>query len=137
MAFDAFLKIDGIQGESTDKTHPGEIEIESFSWGVNAPTNSAGSGAGVGKVVFSDLTIMKVVDTASPALFKTAASGKLLPAVQLTCRKAGERQQEFLTVKMTDVLISSYREGGNRHGGEFPTEEIAFSFFKVEMNVSR
>ena len=34
MAFDAFLKIEGIEGESTDKTHPGEIEIESFSWGV-------------------------------------------------------------------------------------------------------
>jgi len=34
MAFDAFLKIDGIDGESQDKTHPNEIEIDSFSWGV-------------------------------------------------------------------------------------------------------
>ena len=139
MAFDAFLKIDGIKGESTDKGHPGEIDIESFSWGVTAPNSvgSAGGGGGVGKVVFSDLTIVKLVDTASPALFKTAASGNFLPAVQLTCRKAGGTQQEFLTVKMTEVLVSSYKEGGNRHGGEFPTEEIAFSFAKVEMNVSR
>lgn len=30
---DFFLKIDGIKGESTDKAHKGEIEIESFSWG--------------------------------------------------------------------------------------------------------
>ena len=35
MAFDAFLKIEGIEGESTDKVHPGEIEIQSFSWGVS------------------------------------------------------------------------------------------------------
>ena len=35
MAFDAFLKIEGIEGESTDKAHPGEIEISSFSWGVS------------------------------------------------------------------------------------------------------
>ena len=28
MAFDAFLKIDGIDGESQDKVHKGEIEIE-------------------------------------------------------------------------------------------------------------
>ncbi|MCW3055278.1 MAG: hypothetical protein JWN14_4448 [Chthonomonadales bacterium] len=137
MAFDAFLKIDGIKGESTDKGHSGEIEIESFSWGVSAPTSNTGGGAGVGKVVFSDLTIVKVVDTASPALFSTADSGKLLPAVQLTCRKAGEKQQEFLVVKLTDATVSSYREGGNRHGGEFPTEEIAFSFHKIEMNVGR
>ena len=35
MAFDAFLKIEGIDGESADKTHPGEIEVVSFSWGVS------------------------------------------------------------------------------------------------------
>lgn len=138
MAFEAFLKIDGIAGESKDKTPP-VIEIESFSWGANTPTSSAGGGAGVGKVVFSDLTIVKTVDSTSPALFTTAASGKLLPAVQLTCRKAGgERgsKETLLNVKLTDVLISSYKEGGNRHGGAFPSEEIAFSFLKIEMTVS-
>ena len=35
MPFDAFLKIDGIPGESTAEKHKGEIEIESFSWGVS------------------------------------------------------------------------------------------------------
>ena len=50
MAFDAFLKIDGIEGESTDKTHPGEIEIQSFSWGVsNTASGGAGGGGGAGK----------------------------------------------------------------------------------------
>jgi type VI protein secretion system component Hcp len=29
-----FLKIEGIAGESTDAKHKGEIEVESFSWGV-------------------------------------------------------------------------------------------------------
>jgi len=137
MAFDAFLKIDGIKGESTDKGHSGEIEIESFSWGVGSTQSNTGTGGGAGKAVFSDLTIVKIVDSTSPALFSTAASGKFLPAVQLTCRKAGEKQQEYLVVKLTDATVSSYREGGSRHGGEFPTEEIAFSFHKIEMNVGR
>ena len=135
MAFDAFLKIDGISGESTG----GTIAIESFSWGVNAPVSSVGSGAGAGKVTFSDLTVMKLVDSASPALFTAAATGKLLPAVQLTCRKAGggERQQPFLNVQLSEVVISSYKEGGNRHGAEFPSEEIAFSFEKVNIVYGR
>ena len=33
MAFDAFLKLDGIPGDSTDQTHKGEIDVMSFSWG--------------------------------------------------------------------------------------------------------
>jgi hypothetical protein len=34
VAFEYFLKIDGIPGESTDKKHAGEIAVESFSWGA-------------------------------------------------------------------------------------------------------
>ncbi len=38
-AVDYFLKIDGIQGESQDKTHKNEIQLDSFSWGAtNAGT---------------------------------------------------------------------------------------------------
>ena len=38
-----FLKLDGIQGESRDAKHKGEIELESFSWGE---TSSVGRGRG-------------------------------------------------------------------------------------------
>ena len=34
-AVDTFAKIGDIKGESMDKGHKGEIEIESFSWGVS------------------------------------------------------------------------------------------------------
>jgi len=33
MAFDAFLKLDTVTGESKDSKHPGEMEIYSFSFG--------------------------------------------------------------------------------------------------------
>ncbi len=35
--FDAFLKIDGIKGESADAKHKGEIDVMSFSWGLAPP----------------------------------------------------------------------------------------------------
>ena len=35
-AVDYFLKLDGIKGESTDAKHKDEIDVESFSWGINA-----------------------------------------------------------------------------------------------------
>jgi len=37
MAYDAFLKIEGVEGESTRDKHEGEIEILSFSWGYLEP----------------------------------------------------------------------------------------------------
>ncbi len=33
MAVDYFLEIDGVEGESTDAGHKGEIDVLSFSWG--------------------------------------------------------------------------------------------------------
>ena len=130
MAFDAFLKIDGIQGESAD----GTIPIESFSWGVSSPRDSQTGGAGAGKATFTDLTIVKMVDSASPKLLEILVEGRHLPAVQLTCRKAGG-QQEFAFYKLSGVLIGLLRDAGNRHGGEFPTEEISFNFHKLDMKV--
>ena len=61
MAFDAFLKLDGIPGDSTDATHKGEIDVMSFSWGESQPiaTHGAGGGGGAGKVSFQDLHIGK------------------------------------------------------------------------------
>lgn len=132
MAFDAFLKIDGITGENHSPA--GSISIESFSWGLTVPRDQS-PGAGVGKVVFTDLNIVKLVNSTSPKLFAIAVEGKHLPAVQLTCRKAGG--QEVATYTLEGVLIGLLRDGGNRHGGEFPTEEISFNFNKIEFNVTR
>jgi len=44
MALDMFLKIDGIQGESTDNHHKDKIDILSYTWGESQPA-AAGSGA--------------------------------------------------------------------------------------------
>ncbi len=45
---DFFIKIDGIDGESQDSMHKGEIEVLSFSWGETR--TGAQGGGGVGKV---------------------------------------------------------------------------------------
>ncbi len=125
-----FLKLDGIDGESTDKQHKGEIEISSFSIGTSAP-RSTGSGAGAGKVSFSSFTITKSIDKASPQLFKAAATGKHFNKATVEfVRKAGRGQQEYLEYKLTNVLVSSIQDGTS--GGGRPTEQISFNFAKIE-----
>ena len=50
MATTAHIKFDGIDGESVDKDHKGEIEVQNWSWGVsNASPPAAGGGSAVGK----------------------------------------------------------------------------------------
>jgi type VI secretion system secreted protein Hcp len=134
-AVDYFLKIKGIEGESGDKTHKGEIEIESFSWGEsNAGSHAHGSGGGAGKVQMQDFHFVMKVNKASVKLFHACASGEHIPDAVLTCRKAGKDQQEFLKVKFSDLLISSYQLGGSAHGEVVPTDQISFNFSKIEFD---
>jgi len=134
MSVDMFLKITDVKGESKDKGHAGEIEIESFSWGATQlGASSHGTGAGAGKVSMNDFHFVMRNNSASPSLFLFCANGKHLKEAKLTCRKAGGTQQDFLKVTMSDVLISSYQTGGSQ-GGEVPMDQISLNYSKIEVD---
>jgi len=134
MAVDMFLKITDVKGESKDKTHSGEIEIESFSWGATQlGTSSHGTGAGGGKVSMNDFHFVMKHNSASPTLFLFCANGKHLKEAKLTCRKAGGTQQNFLVVTMNDVLVSSFQTGGSG-AGEVPMDQISLNYSKIEID---
>ena len=130
--FDAFLKIDGIEGESQDSTHKGEIEIDSWSWGeTNSGTMHSGGGGGAGKVAMQDFHFTQQMNKATPKLQEACATGHHIKKAVLTCRKAGTDQQPYLTFTFTDLLVSSYQTGG--HGATpIPQEQISMNFGKVE-----
>jgi type VI secretion system secreted protein Hcp len=131
-AVDYFLKLDGIKGESQDKTHKDEIQIDSFSWGAtNAGTASHGGGMGAGKVVMHDFNFVMGVNKASPKLMLACAQGQHIKSAILTCRKAGKDQQEYLKITFSDLLISSYQTGGTEI---VPTDQISFNFSKIQLD---
>lgn len=130
---DYFLKLDGIQGESQDKTHKNEIEISSFSWGAaNTGTALVGGGMGSGKVQFQDFHFVMTVNKSSPKLMLSCANGEHIKSGILTCRKAGKDQQEYLKVTFTDVLVSSFQTGGSGGATVLPLDQISLNFTKVE-----
>jgi type VI secretion system secreted protein Hcp len=129
---DYFLKINGIEGESTDAKHKNEIDVESWSWGeTNSGTHASGGGGGAGKVYMGDFTFTMKVNKASPKLFLACATGQHIPDATLTCRKAGGEQQEYLTIKMSDLLISSFETVGTK-GDVVPIDAICVNFSKIE-----
>ncbi len=69
MAFDAFLKLDGIPGDSADAAHKGEIQVSAFQGGLSNPSHigTPGAGAGAGKVTFQDFQFTAPVSSATPS----------------------------------------------------------------------
>jgi type VI protein secretion system component Hcp len=141
MAFDAFIKIDGV----TENLPGGQLQVESFSFGVsNSGTGGTiGSGSGAGKVMFQDFTFTSVAGKQSPLLFKSSIAGAGNRNATLTVTDKAEP----LVIRFSDVLISSYKfdegaalsqkcfEGSaaaDRLGA--PMESVSFNFQKIEFS---
>ena len=76
---DYFLKIEGVDGESTDDKHKGEIQLESWSvGGTNGGSFGSGGGSGSGKVALQDFHIVKKTDKASAKLLAACCTGQHL-----------------------------------------------------------
>src|SRR5262245_9860347 len=130
MASNIFAKIGDMKGESIDAKHKDEIEVLSFSWGVTNSATIKSSGGSSSKATFQDLSIVHKIDKASPQLLQACATGQHLKEATITHRKAGKGQQEFLIVKMNDVIITGVVHGGT--GDDSASETVSLAFAKVD-----
>jgi len=135
---DMFLMVKGakhglIKGESQDDQHKGEIDVVSWSWGMQAKTTIGGGGA-AGKATINDLRIVKRVDAASTALMLALRTNEPIQKAVLTLRKAGKSQLEYMKITIEQGrVISLTVEGGDPNGGADVTERVSFSFNKIEV----
>jgi len=130
VAADIFAKLGDIKGESLDDKHKDEIEVLSWSWGVTNPVSLAGSGAAIGRAHFHDLSFTHKIDKASPVLMQACATGVHLKEATITHRKAGKGQQEFLVIKMNDVIITALADADS---GDTSTETVSLAFAKINV----
>jgi len=129
MSNDVTIKFDGIDGEAAKPK--GEIDVVVWTWGVaQASESGSGGGSGKGKAVPGDFQFTHRYDKASPVLAKHCVAGKHFPTVKLTVRKAGDGQQDFLTVAMKEVFITSVAPKCS-NGGDV-MEEVSCSYKDVE-----
>lgn len=130
---DYFLKIDGIEGESADEKHKGEIDVLSWAWGASqSGSMQYGGGGGAGKVQMQDFSFTMRINKATPKLVLHCANGAHLKSAILTARKAGKDQQEYLKLTFTDLLVSSYQTGGSGDSDVVPIDSISLNFAKIE-----
>ena len=134
MALDCFMKIEGIEGESTDSAHAGEIELLHFSHAVSQDAggsrSSSGSASG-GRCNHGDLTVTKSVDKATPELLLHCCNAKHIPTITISVNRAGEDKIEFMNYKLADVIVSSVG-GAVSPSDELPSETVTFNYGTIE-----
>lgn len=132
MQQDMFIKIVGIDGEAQDTLHMNEIDVTHWEWKVEQNSNmlsGSGSGGGSGKATVRDLTFLHEFDKASPNLIKACGTGKHIPTATLTCRKSGGSPLDYITIIMTDVVVTKIHPVSTKNG---VLEEVSLSFSKVQ-----
>lgn len=137
-----FMKFGSINGEATLKGYTGDIELNSFQWGVGRAigTPTAGSTTrDAGTPSVSEVTITKLMDKTSPLLLQQALAGPATTEVDIffvepakvgSMAKPGQ-PVTYAEYVLSNVLISAYSASS---GGERPTESISLNFTKVQFN---
>lgn len=130
MAFDAFLKLGDIKGESQVKGFEDQIQIESFHWGVAQSGTVGGGGGGTGQASRQDFLFTAGSSKASPHLFIACVTGENIKDGLLTLRTAAESPSTFSTVKLTNIVLASYDQAGVDDGA--PMDEFSLRYGKIE-----
>jgi type VI secretion system secreted protein Hcp len=134
-----FMKIvaggSAVAGESNDNTHAGEIEIQSWSWGVvNSGSSHTSTGQGAGRAQVGDLTFTAAVDKSIPNLWQMCCGGTAFDTATLTIRKAGGTEAlEYIKIIMTNGLVSSVQFAGSPHD-DVQHVTVSLNFGKVELD---
>jgi type VI secretion system secreted protein Hcp len=136
MAFDCFIKIDGIEGECTDDKHKNWVEVLSYSHGVSqtaAGSASGGSARGSQRCDHQDFSIVKALDKTSPKLALACCNGEHIKTINVELCRATKEKQKYMEYILSDAIITSVRPGGSGKGGDpVPLEEVSFSYGKIE-----
>jgi type VI secretion system secreted protein Hcp len=133
MAFDVFLKIEGIDGESTDSKHQNWIEILAYSHGTTqfaAGSRSSGGAASGGRCDHQDFTFTKTLDKATPKLLLHCCNGKHIPSATLQLNRATGDKTKFMEYKLEDIIVSSLTYNGAT-GMDLPGETVSFNYGKI------
>lgn len=139
MAWDAYLKVEGLKGESKRKGHEGEIEVISFSFGAqNQSSVGIGGGGGTGVVSLSSMSIMKKTEATSAELFQHICTGEHFPTAVLSMYKSGGAAGPllYLTMEFEEFYPDSIQWSGSAGGDDVPMESVTFAFGKVTFTYS-
>ena len=98
---------------------------------VQVPTNTM-SAEEEFKANVQDISFTKYLDKSTTSFIKALVTGAHIGTATLFVSKAGGKQEDYFTIKLTSAMVTSYSTGGS--GGEdMLTENISISFAKFDV----
>lgn len=134
MAVEMFMRIDGIPGESQDKSFRDTIVVQAWNWGASNSVSVTPGGAGRTRPVIQDFTFIKSVDKTTPTLYLNMLQGKHINTCILSCRKVGAKDK-FLEITMSDCLLISILTDC-KVGEENITGTIGINYSRKDENIT-
>lgn len=130
-----FIKIEGVEGESTDKNHDKWIKILSVGQSVNRPVSIGSDGSSMkGSVRCGDIAVVKEADKSTTKLIGMVCKGTKLKEVliDLTTDTGEGERVTYLQWKLTNAYVSSYDVSGGAEDGQTPTESLGLTYEEIE-----
>lgn len=140
MANDAYLKIEGITGESTDDKHKDWIEVSNVLYAIHQPRAGSFSTAGgltSGRAELFPLSFRKLADIASPVLLQTCAAGKTIPkAVFEFMRADGDgKPVPYFKIDLENLMLSDITPDSG--DGGIIVERVHIAYARIKWNYLR
>lgn len=138
MAFDAFIKIGDIKGESTDSKHIDWIEVLGYEHSAVQPSGGSQSGSGAfaaGRVELSRFKITKAIDLATPVIYNYCSMNTNIPEVEMQLCRATGNKEVYYRVILNDAKIAGITTKGIAKGAQsspLPTETVEIGFSKIQ-----
>lgn len=132
MAFDAFIKIEGIPGEALDEQYRDWIEIAGYSFGAHQSTSATASSAGgasSGRTTLSNFTFTKLLDKSSCKILEASCAGEHLAKVTLALSRAGADKLKYLEIVLEEVIIADYMQTA---GNGVPLEIVQLNYGRIK-----
>ena len=121
----AYIKFDGIDGESQHKGHEKWTELTSFSGNV-ARAEDPATGTPVATL---SVVVRKRIDKSSPLLMKRCGDGSVIPHANVIFTEGTGGVSYRVTFK--EVLVSSFQMSAPGEDG-LPVEQLTLNFTKIE-----
>jgi type VI secretion system secreted protein Hcp len=131
----AFMKLGDIKGEATDTDHKDWIIIESMSSPIfrSVPQGAKDQQRTKGETSLGDISVTRQLDKSSTKLQEACANGTFFKEVEFHfCTTVKNKQEPYLTYKLSDVIVSSYSIFANSSGSPLPSESVTMGYTKAE-----
>ena len=132
----AYMKYDGIDGESQEANHIKWIDVLSFDWGIHRrEPGQTGQSRSRGAAVVEDLTLTMAYEKAAPKLQEKCLEGEVIPKLEIEFTALSRRARAtYLKYEFKNVMITSFQTSasGTDESGP-PTVVIGNNFEEVKV----